>query len=56
LIFSFFIILAVIVDHHGMSKGFGFVKFSRESDMHAALASMSNAFGLGDKPIKVFSL
>ncbi|XP_029427781.1 tRNA selenocysteine 1-associated protein 1 isoform X2 [Rhinatrema bivittatum] len=41
----------VVLDEFGTSKGFGFVKFSDESEQKKALIECQNAIGLGTKPI-----
>ena len=42
-------------EHTGLSKGYGFVRFSSEQEQQAALLTMMNAVGLGGKPLKVGS-
>ncbi|KAL3319701.1 tRNA selenocysteine 1-associated protein 1 [Cichlidogyrus casuarinus] len=44
---------AKIVSANGKSKGYGFVRFTTESDMEKALTEMQNYTGLGAKPIRV---
>jgi RNA recognition motif-containing protein len=44
---------AVVFDVHGISKGYGFVRFGNEQEQQTALATMMNAVGLGLKGIKV---
>jgi len=44
---------SVVFDQHGLSKGYGFVRFGNEQEQQTALATMMNAVGLGGKPVKV---
>ncbi|PVD23017.1 hypothetical protein C0Q70_16278 [Pomacea canaliculata] len=43
----------VVLDSTGKSKGFGFVRFSEESDQQKALVEMQHMAGIGRRPIKV---
>uniref|UniRef100_A0A2C9KZV1 tRNA selenocysteine-associated protein 1 n=2 Tax=Biomphalaria glabrata TaxID=6526 RepID=A0A2C9KZV1_BIOGL len=43
----------VVLDQNGKSKGFGFIRFSEESDQQRALIEMQHMTGLGRRPIKV---
>ncbi|XP_076441417.1 tRNA selenocysteine 1-associated protein 1-like [Babylonia areolata] len=43
----------VVLDCNGKSKGFGFVRFSDESDQQRALVEMQHMTGIGRRPIKV---
>jgi len=43
----------VVLDEHGTSKGFGFIRFSNEVEQQTAMTSMVGLSGLGGKPIKV---
>ncbi|XP_059173539.1 tRNA selenocysteine 1-associated protein 1-like isoform X2 [Physella acuta] len=43
----------VVMDQSGKSKGFGFIRFSEESDQQRALIEMQHMTGLGRRPIKV---
>jgi len=43
----------VVLDATGLSKGYGFIRFSNESEQQSALHSMTGTPGLGSKPIKV---
>ena len=45
--------LAVVLDSSGKSKGFGFVRFSEETDQQRALIEMQHMTGIGRRPIKV---
>ncbi|CAG5122617.1 unnamed protein product [Candidula unifasciata] len=42
-----------VLDHNGKSRGFGFVRFSEESDQQRALIEMQHMTGLGRRPIRV---
>ncbi|VDN16232.1 unnamed protein product [Dibothriocephalus latus] len=44
---------AKVVMNNGKSRGYGFVRFSSESDQDKALIEMQNFCGLGYKPIRV---
>ena len=41
------------MDDSGSSKGFGFIRFSNETEQQTALTSMMGVGGLGGKPLKV---
>jgi len=41
------------LDDSGFSKGFGFIRFSNETEQQTALTSMMGVGGLGGKPLKV---
>jgi len=43
----------VVLDDTGHSKGFGFIRFSNETEQQTALTSMMGVSGLGGKPLKV---
>jgi len=43
----------VVLDEHGTSKGFGFIRFGNEQEQQTAMTSMMGLSGLGGKPIKV---
>merc|ERR1712098_560929 len=43
----------VVLDDSGFSKGFGFIRFSNETEQQTALTSMMGVSGLGGKPLKV---
>ncbi|XP_020655345.3 tRNA selenocysteine 1-associated protein 1 isoform X2 [Pogona vitticeps] len=43
----------VVVDQTGVSKGYGFVKFSDELEQKRALVECQGAVGLGSKPIRL---
>ncbi|XP_048356168.1 tRNA selenocysteine 1-associated protein 1 isoform X2 [Sphaerodactylus townsendi] len=43
----------VVVDQTGVSKGYGFVKFSDELEQKRALVECQGAVGLGTKPIRL---
>lgn len=43
----------VVLDDSGFSKGFGFIRFSNETEQQTALTSMMGVGGLGGKPLKV---
>ncbi|KAL8590438.1 hypothetical protein ACOMHN_011651 [Nucella lapillus] len=43
----------VVLDSNGKSKGFGFVRFSEETDQQRALVEMQHMTGIGRRPIKV---
>ncbi|KAL4235634.1 hypothetical protein ACF0H5_004029 [Mactra antiquata] len=43
----------VVLDSRGYSKGYGFVRFSEETDQQQALIEMQHTIGLGRKPIRV---
>lgn len=43
----------VVLDSRGMSKGYGFVRFSEETDQQKALIEMQHTIGLGRKPMRV---
>lgn len=43
----------VVLDGRGLSKGYGFVRFSEETDQQKALIEMQHTIGLGRKPIRV---
>lgn len=52
--YNFFIcLISVVLDSTGKSKGFGFVRFSEESDQQKALVEMQHMAGIGRRPIKV---
>lgn len=46
-------VFLVVMDQSGKSKGFGFIRFSEESDQQRALIEMQHMTGLGRRPIKV---
>ena len=41
----------MIDDDEGISKGYGFVRFTDESERERSLTEMSGALGLGRKPL-----
>lgn len=43
----------VVLDNTGRSRGYGFVRFSEETEQRHALIQMQNFSGLGSKPIRV---
>ncbi|XP_053394621.1 tRNA selenocysteine 1-associated protein 1-like isoform X2 [Mercenaria mercenaria] len=43
----------VVLDSRGMSKGYGFVRFSEETEQQKALIEMQHTIGLGRKPMRV---
>uniref|UniRef100_A0A0K8RM58 tRNA selenocysteine-associated protein 1 n=1 Tax=Ixodes ricinus TaxID=34613 RepID=A0A0K8RM58_IXORI len=43
----------VVLDQSGLSKGFGFVRFSDESEYQEALVDMQHSLLVGSKPIRV---
>ncbi|BFZ16928.1 hypothetical protein BsWGS_19969 [Bradybaena similaris] len=43
----------VVLDQNGKSRGYGFVRFSEESDQQRALIEMQHMTGLGRRPIRV---
>ena len=43
----------MVLDDSGFSKGFGFIRFSNETEQQTALTSMMGVSGLGGKPLKV---
>lgn len=43
----------VVFDSSGKSKGFGFVRFSEETDQQRALIEMQHMTGIGRRPIRV---
>lgn len=43
----------VVLDSRGVSKGYGFVRFSEETEQQKALIEMQHTIGLGRKPIRV---
>lgn len=43
----------MVLDQSGLSKGFGFVRFSEESDYSEALVDMQHSLLVGSKPIRV---
>lgn len=43
----------VVFDNHGLSKGFGFVRFSEETEQQKALIEMQHSSGIGKKQIRV---
>ena len=43
----------MVLDDSGFSKGFGFIRFSNETEQQTALTSMMGVGGLGGKPLKV---
>ena len=45
--------VSVVLDDTGHSKGFGFIRFSNETEQQTALTSMMGVSGLGGKPLKV---
>lgn len=45
--------LAVVLEPSGKSKGYGFVRFSEETDQQRALIEMQHMQGVGKKPIRV---
>lgn len=48
-----FVDLSVVEDDYGVSKGYGFVRFSEEYERDRALEEMDGAYGLGLRPIRV---
>ena len=46
-------ILVVVNESNGRSKGYGFVRFSEETDQQKALIEMQHMTGVGRKPIRV---
>ena len=49
----FFLSFIVVEDDYGVSKGYGFVRFSDEYERDCALEKMDGAYGLGLRPIRV---
>ena len=47
------VLVSVVLDETGASKGFGFIRFGNETEQQTALTTMQGISGLGDKPIKV---
>jgi hypothetical protein len=45
-------LLLVVVDEHGDSRGYGFVRFADETDQQRALNEMQGVI-IGNKPIRV---
>lgn len=45
----------VVLDNHGFSKGYAFVRFAAEADQAKCVKEMNGYVGLGSKPIKVSS-
>ena len=45
--------VAVIEDDDGVSKGYGFVRFTDEADRNRCYAELDRAMGLGKKPITI---
>ncbi|XP_033737163.1 tRNA selenocysteine 1-associated protein 1-like isoform X49 [Pecten maximus] len=43
----------VVLENSGRSKGYGFVRFSEETDQQRALIEMQHMTGIGSKPIRV---
>ncbi|XP_023238064.1 tRNA selenocysteine 1-associated protein 1-like [Centruroides sculpturatus] len=43
----------VVLDQDGVSKGYGFVRFTSEMEYQAALVEMQNADVVGSRPIRV---
>lgn len=43
----------MVLDQSGLSKGFGFVRFSDESEYQEALVDMQHSLLVGSKPIRV---
>ncbi|WAR23712.1 TSAP1-like protein [Mya arenaria] len=43
----------VVLDSRGHTKGYGFVRFSEETDQQKALIEMQHTSGIGRKPIRV---
>ena len=43
----------VVLDSRGHTKGYGFVRFSEETDQQRALIEMQHTSGIGRKPIRV---
>jgi len=43
----------VMLDENGFSKGFGFVRFSDQSEQMTSLQTMQGRVGLGERPMKV---
>merc|ERR1719188_2468284 len=47
------LLISVVLDDSGFSKGFGFIRFNNEQEQQTALTSMMGVSGLGGKPLKV---
>ena len=45
--------ISVVFDNRGFSKGFGFVRFSEETEQQKALIEMQHCAGIGRKMIRV---
>lgn len=48
-----FFILSVVLDCSGHNKGYGFVRFTDETEQQKALIEMHHFFGIGKKCIRV---
>ena len=46
-------LISVVLDNRGNSKGYGFVRFSEETDQQKALIEMQHTTGVGRKTIRV---
>lgn len=46
-------IFTVILDARGVSKGYGFLRFSNEDEQKHCLKNMGGSLGLGCRPIRV---
>lgn len=44
---------AVVEDEEGMSKGYGFLRFTDEKERDVCLVEMDGAIGLGRKPLTI---
>ena len=47
------LLIAVVLGSSGKNKGFGFVRFSEETDQQRALIEMQHMTGIGRNPIRV---
>ena len=47
------LVAIVIEDEEGVSKGYGFVRFTDEAERNRCYAELDRALGLGKKPITI---
>jgi len=49
----YYLLISVVLDQQGISKGYGFVRIHSEEEYRDALIHMSGYSGLGSRPLKV---